>query len=266
MKIKIFIFIFFALAVSFLSSYAEDKVKDFYLSNYKTDGAVAWEVKGTDAVIKDPDVKITNMAAKYYAPDDTVTVTSDKAKLNKANMDLVLKKNVKIESEAGAVLTTDKLNWQKNKNLISTNEEVQINKNDMQITAQGMQADTQMKKVDFTKDVSAQLIAPDTKGPITITCDGALEIEYESGQATFHDNVAVKHEQGALYADTATAYFDKAQKTIARIVCEGNVQIVKDDNTTYAQKATYLRTEGKVVLEGRPRLVYHPKKAQESLF
>lgn len=266
MRSKILFFVGFLGCLS-LAGYCDNVVKDFYLSNYEQGGTAAdWEVKGNQAIIQDQNVSISNMAAKYYSPDDTVTVTSDKARLNKQSMNLVLKKNVKITDQNGATLTTDKLNWNKNKNLVHTQEEVHISKDNMKIKAQGMQADTALKTVDFKKDVTAQFITADIKGPVTITCDGPLDIEYNSGKAVFNKNVVVEYELGTLKADKATAYFDTKQKAIDRVVCEGNVVIIKEDNTTYAQKATYIHSEGRAFLEGRPRLVYHPKKSKGSVF
>jgi len=45
---------------------------------------------------------------------------------------------------------------------------------------------------------------------------------------------------------------------IAKIVSEGNVKIVRPDNVTFAQRATYYGADARVVLEGRPRLIYFP--------
>jgi lipopolysaccharide export system protein LptA len=199
------------------------------------------------------------MNATYFAPNDTVKVKSDKAFLDKSNMNVTLKDNVTIVNKDGATLTTDSLDWQKKQNRISTTDPVQIKKQDMQIKADGLEGDTQLRKIDFQKNVEAQLNMPDEKGFVVITCDGVLEIEYNKGQAVFNKNVVVKHEQGTLYSDKATAYFDAKEKTISKIVCDGHVKIVKDENASFAEKATYLRQEGRIVMEGRPRLVYYPQ-------
>ncbi len=45
-----------------------------------------------------------------------------------------------------------------------------------------------------------------------------------------------------------------------KIVAEGHVKIVKDNNIAFADKATYTSDNKNVVLEGNPRLVYFTKK------
>ncbi len=63
-----------------------------------------------------------------------------------------------------------------------------------------------------------------------------------------------------MFSDKATLFFDPEDKTIIKIVSEGNVKIVRDGNTTFSQKATYFSKEQKIVLEGRPRLIYYQEE------
>ncbi|MBU2101755.1 MAG: LptA/OstA family protein [Candidatus Omnitrophota bacterium] len=180
-------------------------IKDFYLSNYKENGSRDWEIKGTEAIVQDKFVNIDNMEAKYYSKDDVMSIKSDKAKLNKDNMNASLKDNIEvtIPTEGGKEYTT-------------------------------------------------------------ITCDGPLEMEYNEGNAVFNNRVVVTNQGGKLYCDKAYVFFDTTAKKMNRIVAEGNVQIVREDNITYAQKATYYVDTKKVVLEGSPRLIYYPKEKKES--
>ncbi|MFA5270739.1 MAG: LPS export ABC transporter periplasmic protein LptC [Candidatus Omnitrophota bacterium] len=179
---------------------SEQKIKDFYLSNLKEDGSKDWEVKGTEAVIKDKFVDINNMNAKYYAENNPVYIKSDKAKINKENMNADLKDNVELK-------------------------------------------------------------IPNKDGTyITITCTGPLEMRYNDGIAIFNENVNADTQDGKLFADKATIYFDAKDNTKMKIVAEGHVKIVKDENVAFADKATYTGNTKKVLLEGSPRLIYFSKK------
>jgi len=258
--INVFLFLFIALN---FQAYSQQKVKGFYLSNLKDNGSREWEVKGREAIIHDEYVDIDEMEANYYLKNDTIEITSDEARLNKENMDVYLKDNVNIKNEEGATLITDSLDWQRQKNHIDTEDRVKVERNSMQITAKGLSADTQFKTADFKEDV--EVVLPDEKSGETtvITCKGPLEIEYNLGKAVFNQDVVVKNKDGTLSSDKATLFFDNQEKTIKKIIAEGNVKITRDDNITFSKKATYLATEQRIVLEGRPRLYYFPKENED---
>ncbi len=179
---------------------AEQKIKDFYLSNVKEDGSKDWELKGTEAVLRDNYVDINNMEGKYYSEKDTITVKSEKAKIDKQTMNADLKDNVELK-------------------------------------------------------------IPNKDGTfVTVNCTGPLEMRYNDGLAIFNNNVVVDNAQGKLFSDKATVYFDTKDKTKMKIVAEGHVKIVKDDNIAFADRATYMGETKNVVLEGNPRLIYFSKK------
>ena len=265
----VFNLILFLLLSSNIQAHSEQKIKDFYISNFKEDGSRDWEVEGIEAIIYDKHVDIDKMKAHYYLKDDTILITSDKARLDKGNMDVYLKDNVYIENKDGANVMTDSLNWQRQKNHIDTKDWVKVRKDSMQVEAKGLSADTQLRKADFTEDVEVTFPDEKTKQVTTVTCTGPLEIEYGLGKAVFNKNVVATHPQGKMFSDKATLYFDPAEKVIIKIVSEGNVKIIRDENTTFSQKATYLNKEQKVILEGRPRLIYYQQddgKSEKGLF
>ncbi len=242
-----------------LPAYCQQKIKDFYLSNFKEDGTRDWEVRGEEAVIHEEHVDIDDMKANYYSQDDTIVITSDKAKLNKENMDVALQDNVKVQNKEGVTLSTDSLNWKRDQNKINTDDWVQTSKDAMQVKAKGLSADTEFRKVDFEQKVEATLPDQETGELTTITCSGPLEIEYNEGQAVFNDDVVITHPQGKMFSDKAIVYFDIEAKKIKKIICEGNVKIERGSNVTLAKKATFYADEEKVVLEGRPHLTYYPE-------
>lgn len=242
----------------------QQKIKDFYISNFKPDGSKDWQMQGKEAIIYEHHVDIDKMNALYYPKDDTVTITSSKARLNKANMDIFLQDNVYLKSQQGLKLITDTLNWKRTSNLVETNDKVYLFKNTLRIVARGMSADTQLKKADFGKDVKVQMPIKDTKEQVMITCSGPLEIEYNKGEAVFNDDVVMKKQDATMYSDKAFLYFDVAKKGIKKIIAQGNVKIIKDQNLTLADRAIYLAETGKVTFEGNPKIFYYPQeKADE---
>ena len=85
-----------------------------------------------------------------------------------------------------------------------------------------------------------------------ITCDGALEVDYENNIATFNDNVIVKDPQVMLKADKMQVFFDADSKSVARIIAEGEVRFKKGDRQAKSEHAEYFADEGKIVLSGNP--------------
>lgn len=240
-------------------AFAQEKIKDFYISNYNQDGSPDWEVKGKEAFVHDKHVDIDDMEAKYYSKDDTISIKSNKAKLDKDKMDVYLNDNVRVESKDGVKLQTEVLNWERTNNKINTAEWVQVEKDSFQIKAKGLDGDTQFEKVDFQKEIEMQIPDKEGKEFTVITCRGPLEIEYNKGTAVFNDSVIVENKEGKLYADTATVFFDMEKKKMTKMVAEGNVRILRGENITFAKKATYFGDDGKIILEGQPRLIYFPE-------
>jgi hypothetical protein len=90
-----------------------------------------------------------------------------------------------------------------------------------------------------------------------ITCDGALEVDYENSKAIFHKNVHITDERGELFSDVMEVFFSPT-KEIDRVIASGNVRIVRGQDTAYADEATYIQREGKMLLKGAPKLVIFP--------
>jgi LPS export ABC transporter protein LptC len=238
----------------------EQKIKDFYLSNFQNDGSSNWEIKGEEAIINGDLIDIQTMDANYYLDKDTIFVKSDQARLNKKNQDIWLNGNVEIKNQEGWNLKTDCLNWQQTKNQIKTDSKVETKKDSLLVKAKGLNADSQLKTADFKEDVQVSYQEKGQQDATTITCSGPLEVDYNKGQATFKENVVVNHKQGKLFSDLATLFFDTKEKKIIKIISQGNVKIVRDSNVTFSEKAIYLAGEEKLILEGSPRLIYFPEE------
>ncbi len=262
--VMFFVLLTISIGIGGWKVYAEQRITDFYLSNVKEDGTRDWEVKGEEAIIHDDYVDIEDMEANYYPEGDTILITSNKARINKNNMDVELKEDVHVENEDGATLVTDSLNWQREKNYIETKDWVKTTKDTMQITATGMTADTQLKDADFLKDVEVKFSDIENDDVGTASCSGPLEIEYSKGIATFNKDVVFVKKEGKLFCDKATFFLDKESKGIIKVVAVGNVKIVRGENITFSEKATYYDKGQRMVLEGRPRVIYYPQEGDNS--
>lgn len=261
--LTVFLFAIFSTAL-LVTVHSQEKIKGFYLANYKDDGEQDWEVKGQEALIHDNYVDIDIMDAKYYTEDDTVSVKSKKARLDRDNLNVELKEDVHVENEEGMTLVTDSLNWKRNESMIETNDWVEVENKTMSIKAKGMEADTELKKVDFSNNVAVKLPDEKNKRFILVTCSGPMEIDYNDSTAIFNNDVVVENKEGTLFSDKATVYFDSQNKGILKVISEGNVKIIKDENVTVAEKATYLGPEERLILEGSPRLIYFPQGQSET--
>ncbi|MCM8826083.1 MAG: LPS export ABC transporter periplasmic protein LptC [Candidatus Omnitrophica bacterium] len=253
------LYVFLIISLFFLNgiSYSQQKIQDFYLSNYKNEGLKDWEVKGNEATVWDSYVEIDGVEAKYFQKNDIIDIKADKAKLDKTNMELCLEKNVRINNSQGLKLNTEFLNWKQHYNSVSTDKEVELVRDEsLKVNAKGLEADTKLKQISFQEEVKVAL--NDNREMTTITCDGPLEIDYNRGEAIFNNKVVVENPNGKLLSDKAIVYFDMEKKRILKIVAIGDVKIIRDDNVTFAEQATYSEDTGKMVLEGRPRLIIFP--------
>ncbi len=94
--------IFYFLSLFFiLNVFSQQRIKDFYLSNYKENGTRAWEINGSEAVVSDRYVDITDMEAKYYTNHTFMQVKSDTARLERETMSVSLRDNVEVDIPKG---------------------------------------------------------------------------------------------------------------------------------------------------------------------
>lgn len=174
-----------------------------------------------------------------------------------------LREDVKFKTSEGLELETELIKWDQDKDLVSTDEEVRINKNDpnIDIKGRGMAAKPGLKTVKLENEVEVVIPQEDSKY-IVITCDGPLEVSYDDGMAIFRNEVKVSQKDSEIYTDLATIYFDAKTKVLDRIVAEGNVRLIRGKDTSYSEKAVYYAKNKRIVLEGRPRLVIFPEQSQ----
>lgn len=240
----------------------------FSLSGYDEDRKKAWDVKGDTADVLGSIIKLTNIVANAYG-EEPMNLKAKSGTMDKDTGNMHLETDVVITTDTGGRLETDSLDWNKNEDLVTTQDDVFLSKDGMTATGTGAEAHPGLSKAKINEDVTVNVNAePETEQGriITITSDGPLTVEYQLGQAVFQDNVVAVDGDQRLEADQMEIFFDSETNKILKMVCTGNVTIIKGGNTSYSQKAVYLAEEKKMTLSGKPKLMFYAGAEGDSGF
>ena len=257
---------------------SDQQIRDFSLSGFGEKGKKTWDLSGKSADIFDEVVKLKDVIGNLYGEKEDIQLTADKGDFNKLDARVHLEDNVVITTSSGTKLTTDSLDWDRKKQLVSTKDQVNIERESMVTEALGAYGQPNLNKVTLEKDVTVNInpatnpnTASSAKEKIIITCDGPLEIDYEKNIATFKNNVKVENKDSSIYSDIMDVYFFTSDKSgpksdsstmlmgskIEKIVSRGNVKIVRGENISYSDEAVYTAADKKIVLSGRPKLIIY---------
>jgi len=257
---------------------SDQQIRDFSLSGFGEKGKKTWDLSGKSADIFDEVIKLKDVIGNLYGEKENVQLTADKGDFNKVDAKVHLEDNVVITTSSGTKLTTESLDWDRKKQLVSTKDQVNIERENMITEALGAYGQPNLNKVTLEKDVTVNInpaTNPNTalglKDKIIITCDGPLEIDYEKNIATFKNNVKVENKDSSIYSDIMDVYFMASDKSnpkadsnsiimgskIEKIVSRGNVKIVRGENTSYSDEAVYTAADKKIVLSGKPKLIIY---------
>lgn len=302
--LKIFLtFLIFLLSAS--NIFAEDQkeqesdqqIMDFSLASFGEKGKKAWDLTGKSADIFSDVVKLKDVIGNLYGKEEDIKLTADKGDFDKAQGKVHLQENVIITTSTGAKLTSDSLDWDRKKQLVTTNDMVNIERGNMVTIASGLHGEPNLKKVNLQKDVTVN-INPDSEGKgkessvknkIVITCDGPLQIDYDKNIATFNNNVKVDTQDALIDSDIMDVYFggtgtkdsptskkeSKAMDSVMgsgtgskidKIVARGNVKITRGENTSYSDEATYSAIDKKIILSGKPKLIIFSGEGMDASF
>ncbi|MFA5114561.1 MAG: LPS export ABC transporter periplasmic protein LptC [Candidatus Omnitrophota bacterium] len=269
------------------------QINEFSLAGYGEKGKKTWDLSAHSADIFDNIVKLKEITGNLYGDSEDIALSARKGDFDKVNSRVHLEDEVVITSSGGARLTTDSLDWDRKKQVVSTKELVNIEKGNMVTSGRGATGNTDLKRVNLNEDVKVE-ITQEEKAPspsdkkvggekITITCDGALEVDYEKNVAVFNKNVKVVRHDLEIDSDTMEVYFIPSRKdaeggfsgtgekaagagdmsaaamgnSIDRIIARGNVRIVRGDNVSYSDEAMYSSLDKKITLLGKPRLIIY---------
>lgn len=235
----------------------QQKFQGFNLQGYADNGDKAWDVKGDTADVKGSEIEITNVVANSYG-EQKLNVTAEKGVINQASGNMQLNKDVVITSEQGAQIMTDSLQWSRNDDLVSTEDNVLITDDNLSVRGKGMEARPGLKNAKIHEDVTVMMDTEPEKELnkiLTITSDGPMVMDQAKGFAMFQDHVVAVQEDQTLKADKMEIFFDLENNKIKELVCTGHVMVEKGENRTYAEKAVYNAVNQKITLSGRPKLI-----------
>ena len=240
-----------------LAQESDQTFQGFNLQGYDESGNKTWDVTGDTADIEGGEVKISNVDANTFG-EQKVNVTAKTGIVHQESGDMHLEKDVVITSERGTQLLTDSLDWNRNDDLVTTDDDVVITDNEFTASGKGMQAEPGLKTAQIQEDVTVTVQSEPEEQPenvVTITCDGPLIIDQAQSMATFEENVVAIQGARRLKADRMEVFFDQEAQHIKKLVCIGNVEITQGENKSFADEATYMADEQIVILSGRPKLI-----------
>ncbi len=251
------------LVICFLGTtlaFAEESAQQFEgftLDGYSDGGRKSWDVKGDSANIEGSNINMTNVNANSYG-DEKVNLKAKTGTVNKDTGKMHLEKDVVITTETGSQLKTDELNWEREKDLVTTDKKVTLTRDEIVAEAMGAIAHPNLKTAQMNEDVTVK-VKTDPKVPggriLTITCDGPLEVDQVGQKAVFNHNVLAVQEGRELRSDKAELYFDTQTKQIKQMICTGHVSIKQGENVTYSEMAIYRAGEQRLTLSGQPKLI-----------
>ncbi len=247
----------------------QQQLEGFNLNGYDDTGKKTWEVNGDKADISEDKIKITNVDANFYGKENG-NLTSKNGVINKTSGQVHLQDDVVITADRGTTMKTDSLDWDRNKDLVTTDDPVKITDDQGEVTGKGLTAHPNLKKASIDKDVKAVLntssqgASSTDNQKVTITCDGPMQMDQLNFHGTFIDNVvAIEESTGRqLYADRMDIWFDDKNKKIKKVICKGHVKAVQGNSASYADEMVYTGNDELLVMKGRPKIVFDTAEAK----
>jgi LPS export ABC transporter protein LptC len=241
---------------------SSQQLQGFNLNGYNNNGEKAWDVNGTKADITDNNIQITNVDANAYGSQQA-NLTADHGTIDKTNGNVHLQDNVVITSkDRGTQMTTDTLDWNRNKDLVSTQDPVKIVDEQGVVTGQGLSAHPNLKKAQINKHVKATVHTQPKGEPddqiITVTSDGPMQMNDTTMYAVFNIHViAIEASTGReLHCDKMEIWFNQVTKKIKRAICTGHVKAVQGPNVSFADKMIYDGQTQMLTMIGRPKIIF----------
>lgn len=278
---------------------SDQQISEFSLSGYGDKGKKSWDLSGKTADIFNDLVKLKEVVGNMYGKEEDIKLTAKQGDFNKADGKVHLEKDVVITTTSGTKLTTDSLDWDRKNQQVSTEAPLNIQRANMVTTATGAKGNPTLKKVVLEKEVKVDILPQEKNDPlggglkekIAISCDGPLEIDYEKNVAVFNNNVKVDRPDSQIYSDRMDLYFipgsSKEKNNLAtpkaampaisgnsgfmnssidKIICKGNVRIVRGQNTSFSDEAVYDSKDKKIILTGRPKLELYSAEEMQNAF
>ena len=252
------------------SASSAQQLQGFNLNGYDNNGNKTWDVNGTKADISDSNIQITNVDANFYGKQNA-NLTADHGTISKTNGNVHLQDNVVITSvDRGTQMTTNALDWDRNKDLVTTQDPVKIVDDQGVLTGQGMSAHPNLKKAKINKNVKATVHTQPEGEPndqvITVTSDGPMQMNQATMYAVFNTHVvSVEASTGReLHCDKMEIWFNQTTKKVQKSICSGHAQAIQGPNVSFADKMVYDGQTQVLTMIGRPKIIFDATTAKGS--
>ena len=128
-------------------------MSDFSLSGFGDKGVKAWDVRGKSADIGTEVIKLNRIVSNFYGEQETVQLTARTGSFNRREGSIHLQDDVVVTTSSGARLETDVLDWDRKRQLVKTDRQVNVYKGSMTATGRGAKGFPDLNKFDLDKDV-----------------------------------------------------------------------------------------------------------------
>ncbi len=212
----------------------QQKVLAFNLEGFSEKGDKQWDIQGDSAETMQGDkIKLNNIVAKTFGDEAQATLSADKGVYDKSRNNVTLEENVKVTIDNTPRMAEEYVDFSLG---------------------------------DITGKDKVKGASPKKKGMTIITCDGDVEFNYQKNKAHFSKNVKVLNEGSEIDADKIVVLLNTRTKKINKVIAIGHVKITRGENISYSDRATYIAAQKKVILNGRPKLVFYQEGGLEGNF
>ena len=236
----------------------EQEVHSFSFEGYGDDGTKQWELQGNKAHLRGDTAFLEKVKVESLGKGKA-TVTSQVGQVNLRTKQAHLEKDVVVQTEEGARLTAEALDWDGQERKVTTKDPVTIDKDQIHSEGVGAEAYPDLKQLTVKEKVRVEM-GPD----LVITSRGPMEIDYANHTALFQEEVMVQDKEGLMKADRMEVFLDPKTNAVDHLDATGRVEIQRGDSLSKSDRATYDTKLKKVTLQGNPRLQLQPRKEDES--
>ena len=233
----------------------KEEAEAFNLASYTDDGHKRWEVSGKSANLMSDLIELTDVSAKAYGQETSVTLTGRDGLFNRQTRDIQLQHDVKAVTSEGTTLRTQTLAWNADQQVVVSDEWTTVERATMTVRGRGAIGSQNLKQVRFQRGVQVDL-----KPSTTITCQGPLEVDYDKHIARFWKQVHVQDPRGDIWADRLDAHQDPRTHQLSKVQCWGHVQIQQKGQIARAHRAVYQQATGKIALIGHPKVTFYSQQ------
>ena len=224
--------------------------KDVKYSGEKK-GVVDWELRAKTARkhIDKATVEMENIEGLYKPkPDDSVTFKGDRGQMN-TEEEVGFVENVQVFYREDYVLKTPRLDFNFQKNLVTSDSPVDLTGKRMSLVGVGLVADTKEQVISVKSDVNGSVETE--KGKFRFSSDRFTYV-IKSSTYIFDGTVVVKGQDMSMLCDKV--FVVSKGDDLERIDAEGRVRLFAKGSVAKSGKAVYYFKDDKVILKKSPSI------------